>query len=120
MVHLQEFIKEMKSRGEEELLYVYAKLRTDNAFMYVANETILAPESKFQKRYNVSISDNFKDSVRNVSLTFKDLYESNELTDLETLDKEYQEGMNKFTGKASSLANFWQKQNFVFFFRESS
>lgn len=80
------------------MLYVYAKLRTDNAFKYVAKEAILAPEVKFQKHYDVSVGNNIKDNVRKVSMTLKDLFESNELNDLEALDKEYQEGMKKFTG----------------------
>lgn len=99
MVQMGEFIKEMKSRGQQDLLYVYGKLRKDNAFKYVANEAVLAPELKFQKRYDVSIGSNFKDSIRKVSMTLKDLYESNELQGLEALDREYQEGMKKFTGK---------------------
>lgn len=82
-----------------EVLYVYGKLRADNAFLYVANERSFGLEAKFSKYFDVSSQEMFKERWEDTTKNLKEIVKDTELQELNRIDKEYKNAMQKFLGK---------------------
>lgn len=95
----EKFIEDMKQSERLQPIYVYAKLKFDNAFQYCYSNIPLAPDLTYHKREYEKTSYLFKmnksDSVKSA---FKNLLNTN-ITELDKLDEEYRDALSKFKSK---------------------
>lgn len=100
-----ELLDEMKNRGNYDPVYIFSKMKIDNAFVFVAQRKPLGPEDRFLKNYEIYLNDTFSvTKVRKVEQKFKELVGESQLVDsLSVTNSEYQELMQKYSGKKQSI-----------------
>ncbi|KAG5895501.1 hypothetical protein JTB14_034817 [Gonioctena quinquepunctata] len=101
-------IQEMKSRRELDSVYIFAKMKVEDAFLYVGLRKQLGPEDRLVKRYQIYYNDTFTSSKTQSSLAkFQEICTSSELVDqLQTTNHEYQESLRKYSAKNTSISPF--------------
>nr|CAI5847345.1 unnamed protein product [Callosobruchus analis] len=104
---LLEFIQEMNNVGQLDPVYVFKKMFTDRAFIYVAARRPLGPEDRFVKKQEFYYNDTFASANTSTSLTkFKDIESLDELKHLEETTNEYQKLLEKYSEKCNGLEPF--------------
>ncbi|KAJ8956263.1 hypothetical protein NQ318_014998 [Aromia moschata] len=105
---ITELIDTMKARQQYDALYIFAKMKTDQAFLYTALLKPLGPEARFVKSYELYYDDTFTSSKTESALShFKGVLSESELvSDLEMTNNEYQEQLRRYAAKCPSLAPF--------------
>lgn len=90
----------MKSEDFLEPAYIFAKMKVENAFLYVAQRKTLGPEDRFVKTFETYYNDTFDSSHVNETLSqFNNLYSSELVQDLEKTSNEYQELLSQYSSK---------------------
>lgn len=96
-------INDMKENKIYDPVYVFAKLRSDNAFSYVYNDIVLAPELKYHSLDFKKHSDVFENfSASSLRTSCETLMEDN-LAEVDVVDEEYQKCLRKFKESFSDL-----------------
>nr|XP_023018336.1 uncharacterized protein LOC111507277 [Leptinotarsa decemlineata] len=98
----------MKSRRELDSVYIFAKMKVEDAFLYVATQTPLGPEDKFVKRWQPYYNDTFTSSNTQSSLAkFHGICKSSDLIDkLKNTNDEYQELLRQYSAKCPGVSAF--------------
>ncbi|XP_056632877.1 snRNA-activating protein complex subunit 1-like isoform X1 [Diorhabda sublineata] len=105
---LYELITEMSHRQQIDVCYIFSKMQSEGAFLYVAHRKPLGPEDRFVKDVQMYINDTFTYSKTQSAITkFKDLQDKSGLiSEIESTNKEYSELLQKYAGKCSQLKPF--------------
>nr|CAH7712787.1 unnamed protein product [Callosobruchus chinensis] len=104
---LLECIQEMNNIGQLDSVYIFKKMITDRAFLYVPVMRPLGPEDRFVKKQELYYNDTFASANTNTSLTkFKDIESFDGLQQLEETTNEYQDLLNKYSDKCNGLELF--------------
>lgn len=96
-----ELLEEMKNRGHLDPLYIFSKMKVEEAFVFVAQRKPLGPEDRFIKSFEIYYNDTFSVSkVRNVEQKFTELIaESALVKELSGTNREYEDLLKKYSGK---------------------
>ncbi|XP_018570713.1 snRNA-activating protein complex subunit 1 [Anoplophora glabripennis] len=105
---ITELIEEVKRRGQYEAVYVFAKMKVDQAFIYTALQRPLGPEDRFVKSYESYLDYAFSCSKnQDTFMKFNEIVQDGDLVkDIEKTNDEYQELMKKYAEKCPSLTPF--------------
>lgn len=93
-----ELVNCLKENQAQEALFVYAKLCADTAFDYVATELPRGLEIKFGRQQFVGVVSPFVTDAVSVNNSLKH-FVSNNLGELETVDRLYASELKEFKGK---------------------
>lgn len=105
---LNELITEMSSIKQVDVCYIFSKMISERAFLYVAQRKPLGPEDRFVKDVQMYINDTFTYSKTQSAITkFKDLQDKSGLiSKVESTNKEYSELLEKYAEKCPLLKPF--------------
>lgn len=94
----------MKRQGQYEAVYIFAKMKVDQAFLYTALQRPLGPEDRFIKSYETYLDYAFNSSKKEDTLMkFNEIVQDSDLIkDLEKTNNEYQELMQKYAGEVKN------------------
>lgn len=94
-------LEEMKSRGHLDPVYIFSKMKVEQAFVFVAQRKPLGPEDRFIKSFEIFYNDTFSlTKVRKVEQNFAELISESQLVkELSKTDSQYQELLKQYSGK---------------------
>ncbi|VEN58262.1 unnamed protein product [Callosobruchus maculatus] len=97
----------MNNIGQLDPVYIFKKMWTERAFLYVAVRRPLGPEDRFVKKQEFYYNDTFSSANTSTSLNkFKDIESLDELKKLEETTNEYQRLLKKYSAKCNGLEPF--------------
>uniref|UniRef100_A0A6P7G5K9 Uncharacterized protein LOC114334005 isoform X1 n=1 Tax=Diabrotica virgifera virgifera TaxID=50390 RepID=A0A6P7G5K9_DIAVI len=102
-------ILEMVNKKVYEPVYMFSKLKADEAFTYVCQRKPLGPEDRFVKDFHLYINDTFVASKTSSALTkFKNSFGSTDMlfNKLKETSTEYSQLMHKFAEKCPDITPF--------------
>lgn len=101
---ISDLIEEMKRRGEFEAVYIFAKMKVVQAFIYTALQRPLGPEDRFVKGYETYLDYAFNSTRREEALIkFNEIFQDGDLMeDLKKTNNEYQELLEKYSGETKN------------------
>lgn len=90
----------MKRQGQYEAVYVFAKMKVDQAFNYTALKKPLGPEDRFVKSYESYLDYAFNCSKNeDTFMKFNEIVRDGDLVkEIEKTNSQYEELMKKYTG----------------------
>lgn len=98
----------MKYGGHFDPLYIFSKMKIDQAILFVAQRRILGPETRFIKHFDLYYDDTFSVSkVNSVEQKFTELISDSEL--LKELSKahcEYADLLKQYSGNHFILSTY--------------
>lgn len=94
---ITEFIEFLKQSQAQEALFVYAKLCTDSAFDYVANELPRGLEVKFGRQQYVGCITPFETDENAINNTLKNPFEES-VKELDSVDQLYRNELVNYKG----------------------
>lgn len=99
LLKILDFINLMRNDNHTDVLCIFAKLYSDDAFHFVAHEIPLGVETKFLRNYDLQPDMMFQGSKTDADKVIHDLQNSEELLEFKTLNERYQAAMKKYSGK---------------------
>jgi len=104
---IKELMNEMLKRGQHDILYIFAKMKSDNAFLYVAEPKPIVIELNKSIKSTTHIDDTFQARGSESSLIkFKDILENDTVKKLQDTCNEYDTLLEKFAEKYPSVNKF--------------
>lgn len=90
----------MKLHGNLDPVYIFSKMKIEEAFLFVAQRKPLGPEDRFIKSFEIYYDDTFTlTKVRKVEQKYKDLIsESDLIKELAGTNQEYESLLKKYAG----------------------
>ncbi|CAH1155535.1 unnamed protein product [Phaedon cochleariae] len=103
-----ELIQEMSNRDQLDAVYIFAKMKAENVFTYVAQRRQLGPEDRFVKCIQLYYNDTFTSSKTQSSIVkFDEICTSSELVrQLQSTNAEYQEMLKKYSDVYPGISTF--------------
>ncbi|CAH0548849.1 unnamed protein product [Brassicogethes aeneus] len=100
-------IETLKAKNELDMPYIFAKLKVNNAFIFVAERKVLGPEERFIKNHDYFIDNTFQDQKSESALKkLQTIIHCEHVDNLKDLQSQYEKELKRFARKNASFSNF--------------
>ncbi|KAJ8917231.1 hypothetical protein NQ315_002248 [Exocentrus adspersus] len=106
--HITRLMEEIQRQGQYEPVYIFAKMRVDEAFLYTALQKPLGPEDRFVKSYETYLDYTFNSSSKEDTLQkfHEEIRDGDLVKDLGKTIGQYEALMKKYSEKCPGLVPF--------------